>query len=271
MANITAADVKRLRDLTSAGMMDSKKALEEADGDFDKAVEILRVKGTAKAAKRGAERTASAGLVATAGTALVELNSETDFVAKSDEFVAVAQQIAEAATEAQATDAESLAAVKLGDSTVGETVEALAVKIGEKIELGRVAVFEGPVVTYMHRRAADLPPTVGVLVEYTGDNEEAARGAAMQIAAMRPQFVSRDEVPADVVAKEREIAEATAREEGKPEQALPKIIEGRVNGYFKEVALLDQPSVQDSKKNVKAVLDEAGVTVKRFARFEVGA
>jgi elongation factor Ts len=271
MANISAADVKRLRDLTSAGMMDSKKALEEADGDFDKAVEILRVKGTAKAAKRGAERTASAGLVATSGTALVELNSETDFVAKSDEFVAVAQQIADAADQAKPADVEALKAVKLGDSTVGETVEALAVKIGEKIELGRVAVFEGNAAAYMHRRAADLPPTVGVLVEYDGANEEAARSAAMQIAAMRPQYVSRDEVPADIVAKEREIAEATAREEGKPEQALPKIIEGRVNGFFKEVALLDQPSVQDSKKSVKAVLDEAGVTVKRFARFEVGA
>ena len=271
MANISAADVKRLRDLTSAGMMDSKKALEEADGDFDKAVEILRVKGTAKAAKRGAERTASAGLVATSGSALVELNSETDFVAKSDEFVAVAQQIADVADRAKPADAEALKAVELGGSTVGETVEALAVKIGEKIELGRVAVFEGNAATYMHRRAADLPPTVGVLVEYDGSNEEVARAAAMQIAAMRPQYVSRDEVPQDIVAKEREIAEATAREEGKPEQALPKIIEGRVNGFFKEVALLDQPSVQDSKKSVKAVLDEAGVTVKRFARFEVGA
>ena len=270
MANITAADVKRLRDLTSAGMMDSKKALEEADGDFDKAVEILRIKGGQKAAKRGAERTASNGLVATAGGALVELNCETDFVAKSDEFVAVAQQIAEAAAEAKPADVEALKAVKLGDTTVGDVVEGLAVKIGEKIELGRVAVFEGPVVTYLHRRASDLPPAVGVLVEYEGDSEDAARGAAMQVAAMRPQYVSRDEVPADVVAKEREIAEATAREEGKPEQALPKIIEGRLNGYYKQVALLDQPSVQDSKKTVKAVLDAAGVNVKRFARFEIG-
>lgn len=271
MANISAADVKRLRDLTSAGMMDSKKALEEADGDFDKAVEILRVKGTAKAAKRGAERTASAGMVAQSGHALVELNCETDFVAKGDEFVAAAQQFADAADAAEAGDVEALKAAKIGDSTVGQLVEGLAVKIGEKIELGRVAYFEGDVATYMHRRAADLPPAVGVMVEYDGGNEEAARGAAMQIAAMRPQYVSRDEVPEDVVAKEREIAEATAREEGKPEQAIAKITEGRLNGFFKEVALLDQPSVQDSKKNVKAVLDEAGVTVKRFVRFEVGA
>ena len=271
MANISAADVKRLRDSTGAGMMDSKKALEEADGDFEKSIEILRVKGSAKAAKRGAERTASAGLVATAGSALVELNSETDFVAKSDEFVEVAQRIAEAADQAKASDAEALKAVPFGDSTVGEVVEGLAVRIGEKIELGRVAVFDLPAVSYMHRRASDLPPTVGVLVEYDGDNEDAARAAAMQVAAMRPQYVSRDDVPQDIVAKEREIAEATAREEGKPEQALPRIIEGRVNGFFKDVVLLDQASVQDSKKSVKAVLDEAGVTLKRFARFEVGA
>jgi elongation factor Ts len=268
---ITAADVKKLRDQTGAGMMDAKKALTEADGDFDKAVEVLRVKGQDKMKKRGEERTASAGLVVSSGGALVELNSETDFVAKNEEFVAVAQQIAEAANGAKAGDADALKAVKLGDSTVGETVDGLAVKIGEKIELGRVVYFDGPVATYMHRRAADLPPAVGVLVEYDGDDQDAARGAAMQVAAMRPQYVSRDEVPADVVAKEREIAEATAREEGKPEQALPKIIEGRVNGFFKDVALLDQPSVQDSKKSVKAVLDEAGVRVKRFARFEIGA
>src|SRR5680860_1411639 len=271
MANISAADVKRLRDLTSAGMMDSKKALEEADGDLDKAIEILRVKGSAKAAKRGAERTASAGLVASSGSALVELNSETDFVAKSDEFVGIAQQIADAADQAKLADAEALKAVALNDSTVGEVVEGLAVRIGEKIELGRVAVFDGASVAYMHRRASDLPPTVGVLVEFEGDNEDAARAAAMQVAAMRPQYVSREDVPADIVAKEREIAEATAREEGKPEQALPRIIEGRVNGFFKDVVLLEQPTVQESKKTVKAVRDEAGVTLKRFARFEVGA
>ncbi len=271
MSNFTAADVKRLRDLTGSGMMDCKKALTEADGDLEKAVEILRVKGAGKAAQRAAERTASAGLVASSGPALIELNSETDFVAKSPEFVEVAQQIAAVAGEVRPADAEELKATAMGDSTVGATVEGLAVKIGEKIELGRVAVFDGPTVAYMHRRAADLPPTVGVLVEFDGDDAAAARGAAMQIAAMRPAYVSRDEVPEDVVAKEREIAEATAREEGKPEGALPKIVEGRLNGFFKEVALLDQPSVTDSKKSVGKVLAEAGVTVTRFARFEVGA
>jgi elongation factor Ts len=269
--NFSAADVKKLRELTGAGMMDCKKALEEADGDFDKAVEVLRVKGAAKAAKRGAEREAKAGLVANSGAALVELNCETDFVAKNDDFIAAAQQIADAAATARPADADALRGVEVDGTTVGQLVEDLAVKIGEKIELGQVAVFDEPVVAYLHRRASDLPPAVGVLVEYTGDDAEAARGVAMQVAAMRPAYVSRDEVPADVVAKEREIAEATAREEGKPEQALPKIVEGRLNGYFKDVALLDQPSVTDSKKSVKAVLDEAGITVKRFARFEVGA
>jgi len=268
---ITAADVKKLRDATGAGMMDSKKALEEAEGDFDKAVEVLRVKGAAKAAKRGAERTASAGLVASSGGALVELNSETDFVAKSDGFIALADEIVAAAEKSKAADPDTLSGVVLpSGKTVAEAIEALASVIGEKIVLGRVAYFEGNATTYMHRRSSDLPPAVGVLVAFDGDNEEAARGIAMQIAAMRPQFVSRDEVPADLVEKERMIAEATAREEGKPEQALTKIVEGRLNGFFKDVVLLDQPSVQDSKKSVKAVLEDAGVTVTRFARFEVG-
>ncbi|CAN5205498.1 translation elongation factor Ts [soil metagenome] len=271
MANISAADVKKLRDITSAGMMDSKKALEEADGDFDKAIEVLRIRLGKKAESRGAQRTASSGLVASSGGALVELKCETDFVAKSEEFVSVAQQIAVAAAAASPSDAAALKAAPLGDSSVDDAVRGLAAKIGEKIELGRIAVFDGQVATYMHRRASDLPPAVGVLVEYDGSDHDAARAAAMQIAAMRPEYVSRDEVPAEVVAKEHEIAEATAREEGRPEQALPKIIEGRLNGYYKQVALLDQPSVVDSKRSVKAVLDDAGVTVKRFARFEVGA
>ncbi|GGF38854.1 elongation factor Ts [Marmoricola endophyticus] len=270
MANFAAADVKRLRERTGAGMMDCKKALDEADGDFDAAVDLLRTKGAAKAAKRGAEREATNGLVATSGNALVELNSETDFVAKNEEFVKAAQQIADAADQAKAADSAALAEVSLGERTVAETVQELAVTIGEKIELGRVAYFDGPVVTYMHKRASDLPPAVGVLVEYDGD-ADAARGAAMQIAAMKPQYLTRDEVPEDIVAKEREIAEATSREEGKPEQAIAKITEGRLNGFFKEVVLLDQPSVTDSKKSVKAILDEAGSTVTRFARFEVGA
>jgi elongation factor Ts len=270
MADFTAADVKKLREQTQAGMMDCKKALTEADGDFDKAVELLRVKGAAKAANRAAEREASAGLIATSGGALVELKCETDFVAKGDDFVAVAQRIADAADAAKAGDLETLKAVELDGKTVGEVVQELAITIGEKIELGQVAYFEGETVVYMHKRSADLPPAVGVLVEFAGD-AAAARAAAMQIAAMKAQYLTRDEVPADVVASERSIAEQKTREEGKPEQAIAKIVEGRLGGFFKEIVLLEQESVTESKKSVKAVLDEAGTTVKRFARFEVGA
>jgi elongation factor Ts len=267
---ITAADVKKLRDLTAAGMMDAKKALEEADGDFDKAVEILRVKGQAKAEKRAGEREATAGLVAASGGALVELKSETDFVAKNEDFVATAQQIADAANAAKAGDVETLKAVELDGKTVGEIVEGLAITIGEKIELGEVAFFDGPSVVYLHKRAADLPPAVGVLVEYDGD-EAAARAAAMQVAAMKPQYLTRDEVPAEIVAAEKDVLEKKTLEEGKPEAAVAKIVEGRLGGFFKEIVLLEQESVTESKKSVKQVLDEAGTTVKRFARFEVGA
>lgn len=269
MANYTAADIKRLRDLTGSGMMACKKALEEADGDFDKAVEILRIKGAKDVGKR-AERTTANGLVAADGGAMVELSCETDFVAKNAEFQDLAVRIVTLAKELKPADAEALIGADLGGETVGEAVHNLSAKIGEKLELRRVVVFDGTVTTYLHRKMADLPPAVGVMVEYTGGNEDAAKGAAMQIAALKPKYVTRDEVPADVVANERRIAEQTAREEGKPEQALPKIIEGRVNGFFKDVVLLEQPSVTESKKTVKAVLDEAGVTVTRFARFEVG-
>lgn len=269
---ITAAEVKKLRDATGAGMMDAKKALTEADGDFDKAIEVLRISGAAKAAKRGAEREATSGLVANYGSAIVELNSETDFVAKNEQFITLAEKLAEVADSTKPADAAEFANAPFeGGKTVGEAVADLAVVIGEKIELGRVASFDGQVATYMHRRASDLPPAVGVLVEFDGDNAEVARGVAMQIAAMRPRYLTREDVPADIVAKEREIAEATSREEGKPEQAIAKITEGRLNGFFKETVLLDQASVQDNKKTVKALLDEAGVTLKRFAHIEVGA
>ncbi|WP_110238830.1 translation elongation factor Ts [Nocardioides gilvus] len=270
MSNFTAADVKKLRELTAAGMMDCKKALTEAEGDFDKAVELLRVKGAAKAASRAAERETSAGLVVNAGGALVELKSETDFVAKNADFIATAQKIAEAADAAKASDVDALKAVELDGKTVGEVVEGLAITIGEKIELGQVAYFDGNVVTYMHKRAADLPPAVGVLVEYEGD-ESAARGAAMQVAAMKAQFLTRDEVDADVVAKEKDVLTKKTIEEGKPEAAVAKIVEGRLGGFFKEIVLLEQESVTESKKTVKQVLDAAGTTISRFARFEVGA
>jgi elongation factor Ts len=271
MANFTAADVKKLRDATGAGMMDCKKALEEADGDFTKATEILRVKGMAKAVKRGAERTASNGLVAAAEGVMIELNCETDFVAKSEQFQQLASDIVAHVAASRVADVPALLAEQLADGrSVEDNISAAAAVIGEKLELSRIAVFDGQAASYMHRRSSDLPPQVGVLVEFSGADIEAARGAAMQIAAMRPMFVTRDEVPADLVANERRIAEATAREEGKPEQALPKIVDGRLNGFYKDTVLLEQASVQDNKKTVKQVLDAAGVAVTRFARYEVG-
>ena len=273
MANYTAADVKRLRDLTGAGMLDSKNALVEADGDFDKAVELLRIKGAKDVGKR-AERATAEGLVAARDGALIELNSETDFVAKNAEFKAVADQIVAAAAAAKANDVDALKAAKAGDSTVEQVVADLSAKIGEKLELRRVAYFDGTVETYLHKRAADLPPAVGVLVEYEsgsdGNGADAAHAVALQIAALKAKYLTREDVPEDIVANERRIAEETARNEGKPEQAMAKIVEGRVTGFYKDVVLLDQPSVSDSKKTVKALLDEAGVTVTRFARFEVG-
>ena len=274
MANYTAADVKRLRELTGAGMLDSKNALVEADGDFDKAIELLRIKGAKDVGKR-AERATAEGLVAAKGGALIELNSETDFVAKNAEFQAVADQIVAAAAASKAADVDALKAAKAGDTTVEQLIADLSAKIGEKLELRRAAYFDGTVETYLHKRAADLPPAVGVLVEYgPGSDPEtstaAAHAVALQIAALKAKYLTRDEVPEDIVANERRIAEETAKEEGKPEQALPKIVEGRLNGFFKDVVLLDQPSVSDNKKTVKALLDEAGVTVTRFARFEVG-
>ncbi len=269
MANYTAADVKRLRELTGAGMMDSKNALVDAEGDFDKAVELLRIKGAKDVGKR-AERATAEGLVAAKDGALIELNSETDFVAKNAEFQAAADQIVAAAAAAKATDVDALKAAKAGDTTVEQVIADLSAKIGEKLELRRVAYFDGQVETYLHKRAADLPPAVGVLVEYTGDDKSAAHAVALQIAALKAKYLTREDVPEDIVANERRIAEETARNENKPEQALPKIVEGRVTGFYKDVVLLDQPSVSDNKKTVKALLDEAGVTVTRFVRFEVG-
>jgi elongation factor Ts len=269
MANYTAADVKRLRELTGAGMLDCKNALADNEGDFDKAVEALRIKGAKDVGKR-AERATAEGLVAAKGGALIELNSETDFVAKNAEFQKLADDVVGAALESKAADVDALKAAKIGDKTVEQAIAELSAKIGEKLELRRAAYFDGNVEAYLHKRAADLPPAVGVLVEFSGDNKDAAHSVALQIAALKAKYLTRDDVPADIVANERHIAEETAKAEGKPEQALPKIIEGRVTGFYKDVVLLEQPSVSDSKKSVKALLDEAGVTVTRFARFEVG-
>jgi elongation factor Ts len=276
MANFSAADVKRLRDQTGAGMMDCKNALAEAEGDLEAAIELLRLKGVKDAGKRAA-RTAANGLVTaeldgtTAGV-LVELNCETDFVAKTDLFQQAAAEIAATARKERVADRLTLLSTEARPGvTVQQLIEEAGSSLKEKLELGRYARFEGGYVTsYLHRSDAALPPTIGVLVQIDTANAEVATDLAQQVAAMRPLYVVRDGVPADVVEKERRIAEQITREEGKPEQAIPKIVEGRLNAFFKDVVLTEQTFVKDQKTTVKQLLAGSKVSVTAFARFQVG-
>ena len=274
MANYTAADIKDLRAKTGAGMLDVKKALDEAEGDQAKAAEILRVKGQKGVTKREG-RSASNGLVTAkvepgVGT-LVEINCETDFVAKGAPFGELAERVLEHAASIKATDADTLLASDLDGSTVQQVIDEANAAIGEKIVLKRVARLEGEtVVSYLHKTSPDLPAQIGVLVSVKGGDEQVARDVAMHVAAFSPTVLSRDEIDPEIVENERRVAEATAKEEGKPEKALPKIVEGRVNAYFKDNALLDQPFAKDPKKSVAKVAEEAGASVTGFARFKVG-
>lgn len=277
MANYTAADVKKLRELTGAGMMDCKKALDEADGNVDGAVEALRIKGQKGVAKRegrSAENGAVVSVVSEDKTSgvLVELKCETDFVAKGDKFQAVANTLAAHVAATSPADIEALLASEIEPGkTVQAYVDEANANLGEKIVLDRFAQFEGAYVSvYMHRTMPDLPPQIGVLVELDKADAELAKGIAQHIAAFAPKYLSREDVPAEIVEAERRVAEETTRAEGKPEAALPKIVEGRVNGFFKEATLLGQPYALDNKKSVQKVLDEAGVTLKRFSRIKVG-
>ena len=276
MANYTAADIKALRESTGAGMLDVKKALDEADGDQAKATEILRVKGLKGVTKREG-RTTSNGLVtakADAGVGtLVEVLCETDFVAKGEKFIALADQVLTQAVDTKAADADALLDSTLPDGkTVKELLDDANATIGEKIEVKRVARLEAPnVVAYLHKTSPDLPAQIGVLVATEGGDESVARDVAMHIAAFSPTVLTREDVDAETVENERRVAEATAKEEGKPEAALPKIVEGRVNGYFKENVLLEQPFAKEPKKTVAKVLEEAGAKATSFARFRVGA
>ncbi|MEV4251723.1 translation elongation factor Ts [Spirillospora sp. NPDC049652] len=276
MANFTAADVKRLRELTGSGMMACKNALTEAEGDFEKAVEILRLKGAKDVGKR-AERTAANGLVAehfkgSGDGAMLEIKCETDFVAKNADFIELAQRIVEFAAGSDAADAAALATAEIEP---GKSVQALieenSAKIGEKLELGRYAHFQGAyVASYLHKSDPSLPPTTGVLVELDKENAEVAKDVAQQIAAMAPKYLTFEEIPAEVIEKERALAETKTREEGKPEAAIAKIVEGRVNAYLRDFVLLEQQFVKDNKKTISKLLDENGVKVVRFARFKVG-
>jgi elongation factor Ts len=276
MANFTAADVKRLREQTGAGMMDCKNALTEANGDLEAAVELLRLKG-AKDVNKRATRTAANGLVTAAldgnrAGVLVELNCETDFVANTELFQDTAGQIAKAALNAGVGDRLALLNTEARPgATVEQLIDEAGASLKEKLELGRFARFEGGyVASYLHRTDAALPPTLGVLVQLDSENAEVGKDLAQQVAAMRPLYVTREDVPAEVVEKERRIAEQITRDEGKPEQAVPKIVEGRLNAYFKDVVLSEQAFVKDQKTTIKQVLAQNGVSVRGFARFQVG-
>ncbi len=276
MADYSAADVKRLRDLTGAGMMDCRNALVDAGGDFDAAVEALRIKGAKDVGKR-AGRTAANGLVTAAmsGTSagvLLELNCETDFVAKTDIFQRLAGDIAQAALTAGATDRLTVLGLPVKDGkTATELIEEASASLKEKLELGRFAAFSGGyIVSYLHKSDPGLPPTLGVIVDTDEAGAAIATDVAHQVAAMRPQYITRDDVPEDVVAGERRIAEQVTRDEGKPEQAIPKIVDGRVSAFFKDVVLVEQPTVRDPKKTVKQMLAESKATVRGFARFQIG-
>jgi elongation factor Ts len=275
MANFTIADIKALREQLGTGMVDTKKALEEADGDVEKAVEILRLKGAKGNAKR-ADRSTSEGLIrvvesATAVT-MFELACETDFVAKNEKFIALADQVAEALADSGAEDVDAALAVKAGSTTVGQLIEDTAATIGEKVVLRRIVRLAGDrFAVYLHRTSQDLPPQIGVVVSYTRDDAETARSIAQHISFADPQYLSRDDVPEAEVANERRIVEQISRDEGKPEAALPKIVEGRVGAFFKQVALLEQDYARDNKLTIQNVLKDAGLGITGFARFKVGA
>lgn len=275
MANFTAADVKALREQTGAGMMDVKKALTEADGDAEKALEIIRLKGLKSLSKREG-RQASAGLLAaqTDGTVgvLVEVNSETDFVAKNQKFIDFSNEVLAAAVASGAADLDALLAAPMGEGTVKDRLDAFAAIIGEKLQVGRIVRVEGDNVDlYLHQTSPDLPPQVGVFVVTDAAGKDVAHDIAMHVAAYMPAYLDRDSVPADVLDKERATLEKITLEEGKPANIVPKIVEGRLNAFYKDNCLVDQAYARDPSKSVGQILKEAGATVTNFVRVHVGA
>ena len=275
MANFSMEDLKALREKLGTGMVDTKNALVEADGDVEKAIEILRLKGAKGNAKR-ADRSTSEGLIAVVESAtavtMIELACETDFVAKNDKFIALADQVVQALADSGAETVDAALAVPVGSGTVGSLIEDQAATIGEKTELRQLARIDGEnFAVYLHRTSKDLPPQIGVVVAFSGTDAETARSIAQHISFAAPIYLTRDEVPAAEVENERRIVEQISREEGKPEAALPKIVEGRLGAFFKQVALLEQDYARDNKLIVGNVAKDAGLTLTGFARFKVGA
>jgi len=271
----TADDVKRLREVTAAGMLDCKKALDESGGDFDKAIEIIRVKGLKGVTKREGRATSN-GLVAAKASGstavMLELNCETDFVAKGDRFQAVADELVNHLFASKQGDLTSFAGSNLpSGKSVQAMIDEANATLGEKIELRRIAVIDGSAnALYLHRTSPDLPPQVGVLVALSKENAEVGKDVAQHIAAFAPKYLNREAIPADVLDNERRLAEETARNEGKPDAAIAKIADGRVTGFVKEVALLEQGFAKDQKKSVQQILTDAGNAVSAFHRFRVG-
>jgi elongation factor Ts len=275
MAKVSLDDIKKLREQLGTGMVDTKNALEEAEGDVEKAIEILRLKGAKGNAKR-ADRSTSEGLVHAHegdGVAyLIELACETDFVAKNDSFIGLADKVLQAVVAADADSAEAALSAPAGSDTVAKMIDDQAAIIGEKVELRRVAKLTGDsFAVYLHRTNKDLPPQVGVVVAYSGSDQETARSIAQHISFADPQYLSRDDVPSEAVENERRIVEEISRGEGKPDAALPKIVEGRLGAFFKQVALLEQEYARDNKLQIKQVVEQAGITITGFARFRVGS
>ena len=275
MSNYSAEDVKKLREKTGAGMMDCKKALDETNGDFNAAIELLRVKGAKDVGKREG-RNASAGIVSgivsnkTDG-AFVEVNCETDFVAKTDDFIKLGDKVASLILSEKPKDVEALMNVQSDGKSVQQLLDEANAFMGEKVEIRRFAQFSGGHVSvYLHKPDPSLPAGVGAIVQLDKENEQVAKDLAQQIAAMAPLYLTKEDVPQDVIEAEKRVAEQTAKEEGKPEQAIAKIVEGRVNSYFKDFCLLEQMWVRDNKKSIKQLIDENGIKVEKFARFKVG-
>jgi elongation factor Ts len=275
MADFSLEDLKALREQLGTGMVETKNALVEAGGDKEKAVELLRIRGAKSNAKR-ADRSTSEGLIATVESAtavtMIELACETDFVAKNEKFVALAQKVVQALADSGAETVDAALAVPADGETVGALIENQAATLGEKLELRRIVRLDGEhFEVYLHRTSKDLPPQIGVVLAYKGDDAETARSIAQHISFANPEYVSKEEVPAEAVENERRIVEEISRGEGKPEAALPKIIEGRLGAFYKQVALLEQDYAKDNKLSVAKVAIDAGLTITGFARFKVGA
>lgn len=273
---VTAAMVKELRERTGAGMMDCKKALAETDGDMEKAIEYLREKGLAAAAKKSGRIAAEGLVVAKVETGnkkavIVEVNCETDFVAKTDEFKAFVDAIANVILEKAPTSVEELLAQSADGGTVNDLITEKIAKIGENMSIRRFELFstaDGTVEAYIHGAGR-----IGVLVEMKGSGDNlagVAKDVAMQIAASKPEYVTRDQVASETIEKEKEILKAQAINEGKPAEIAEKMVAGRIEKYYKEICLVEQPFIKDPDLNVKKMLDQNQAEVVRFARFEMG-